>query len=307
MKQLGSRFLFQNLKLKLIVLVFYSSMKLFGQCPANGAYYASSQKEVDDFIINYPNCTEIDYLYVGGNTNITNLKGFSNLSKINSLNISGISITNFQGLNNVTSIGMFAPSSLSKITCFEGFDKLERIDNFNSSSLPISNFKGFESLTSVGTFAITEFNNLVNFEGLENLQTIDGESFYILNCSSITDIYGLDCYFFSEEFKNTLTYYIDSRLKEIADECCDDSTPTSLNDINRKEVKFYPNPVKGTLKIENYKEVQSVKIMDLSGKLILTQYSNCNSINMHNIKSGLYIIECKLVTDQVIYGKIIVQ
>ncbi len=307
MKQLESRFLLQNLKLKLVAIVFYSSIQLFGQCPANGVYYAQSQTMVDDFIVNYPNCTEIDYLYVGGSTDITNLNGFSNLTKINSLAISGVSITNFEGFNNVTLIGVFSASNLSKISNFEGFDNLERIDNFNCSSLPISNFKGFESLTSVGTFAITAFNSLVNFEGLENLQTIDGESFYILNCNSITDTYGLDCYFFSEEFKSTISYYIDSSLKEIADESCVDSTPTSLNDKNRKEVKFYPNPVKGTLKVENYEEVQSVKIMDLSGKLILTQNSDCKSINMHNVKSGLYIIECKLFSNQTLYSKIIVQ
>jgi len=66
----------------------------------------------------------------------------------------------------------------------------------------------------------------------------------------------------------------------------------SSNSFNLdKTVVVYPNPVKDILylQLNNFSTIQSVKIYDLKGKIILEDKNNI--INVSNLAKGLYIVK----------------
>jgi sugar lactone lactonase YvrE len=64
------------------------------------------------------------------------------------------------------------------------------------------------------------------------------------------------------------------------------------NDIPSK-ITIYPNPVAKllTVQLENDCVLDKISIADLSGKIILTQSQNSNTINVENLAQGIYILE----------------
>ncbi|NQW42977.1 MAG: M4 family metallopeptidase [Bacteroidetes bacterium] len=59
-----------------------------------------------------------------------------------------------------------------------------------------------------------------------------------------------------------------------------------------KNVAVYPNPAQNTLTIEGAAELESIKITDISGRIILkTELSADNSIDIQFLKSGIYFIQ----------------
>ncbi|WP_432672048.1 T9SS type A sorting domain-containing protein [Flavobacterium sp. SM2513] len=69
-----------------------------------------------------------------------------------------------------------------------------------------------------------------------------------------------------------------------------------------KTVLFYPNPVQNVLQISN--DVTAVTLFTLDGKQINTTIVN-NSIVTENLPKGVYIIQMKLVSGEVISNKLI--
>ena len=59
-----------------------------------------------------------------------------------------------------------------------------------------------------------------------------------------------------------------------------------------KNVAVYPNPAQNTFTIEGTAEIESIKITDISGRIILkTELSADNSIDIQFLKSGIYFIQ----------------
>ncbi len=288
MKHALHRFLSYTLQLVVAVILFsLTSRTLLAQSPTGGYYYATSQKNVDDFIVNYPNCTELTLLYIGDNSGITNLNGFKNLTKIGNLNMAEL-----------------------QITSFEGFDKLQRVDYFSVLNLPKASLKGLESLTSVGNFGVSNMASLKNFEGLENLESIDGTGFQVNGCTQLESIDGLDCYFTSAEFKASIgyNYYVDSYFIAAAENSCNSKDPsTSVEDYVVEEIHFYPNPARNILYIEDDNNIKTVSIFDLSGKLLTTLSNKCSSINLQGINPGIYIVEFTLKNKSTIHSKLMIK
>ncbi|MFZ0599416.1 MAG: T9SS type A sorting domain-containing protein [Flavobacterium sp.] len=63
--------------------------------------------------------------------------------------------------------------------------------------------------------------------------------------------------------------------------------------LTTKAYSIYPNPTKDIINIGNFNEesVNSIKIIDLAGKLILKQSNNLEQINLSQIPQGIYIIQ----------------
>src|SRR5690606_39737475 len=92
-------------KFWLFVFLTFFSLGVKAQCPEGDVSF-HLQAQLDDFAINYPNCTEITgYLSIGARVN--NLNGLSNLETVGGIfRISGNQfLTNLDGLNNLETVG----------------------------------------------------------------------------------------------------------------------------------------------------------------------------------------------------------
>ena len=67
----------------------------------------------------------------------------------------------------------------------------------------------------------------------------------------------------------------------------------SIDDFNHDQFSIYPNPAQNVINIESKDNlnIESVKIVDLSGKLIIEKTQNTNQVDIVNLSNGVYIVE----------------
>lgn len=61
-------------------------------------------------------------------------------------------------------------------------------------------------------------------------------------------------------------------------------------ELSKNAFVIYPNPVKDYLNIKSEKNISSIKIYDLSGSM-LKSFNHTNSININDLKSGVYLVQ----------------
>ena len=76
----------------------------------------------------------------------------------------------------------------------------------------------------------------------------------------------------------------------------------STDELNKKEIKIYPNPIQDVLSVQTNEKINSVEIFDLTGKSILK--SSEKTINTQTLAKGVYIVKVK-TDNQEISQKII--
>ncbi len=85
---------------------------------------------------------------------------------------------------------------------------------------------------------------------------------------------------------------------------------TSLNELQEKGIKIFPNPVQGALNVlfDEFNEGVSLTISDLSGKKILNKVikQKESAIDLRGVSKGLYLLELK-IKNEVIVTKIMVE
>lgn len=141
-------------------------------CPS-GTVMFTSQAQVNAFLEQYPNCTEISGDLKIGNvdsisyptpySNINNLAPLNNITKIvGSLEIArNPALQNLTGLNNLTTIG----GDFSY--------RLEKTIIGNTTTYPLNSLLGLNNLTSIGgNLKVMRINK---FDGLNNLTNIGGD------------------------------------------------------------------------------------------------------------------------------------
>ncbi|MCW4470882.1 T9SS type A sorting domain-containing protein [Flavobacterium sp. MFBS3-15] len=138
------------------------------QCPT-GELNFTTQAQVDNFIIQYPNCTEVDGdIGISGN-NITNLEGLSNLVSISgALEIRNTgNLASLNGLENLVSVGT---------------------DLIIRSNASLTDIEGLSSLTTVGgEFTVRSCAALLSLHGIENLESV-GLALIIRDCGLLTNL-----------------------------------------------------------------------------------------------------------------------
>lgn len=172
-----------TLKIFIAVLLIGNLSLLNAQCLPNGITF-SSQSEIDDFAIDYPDCIEIlgDVEITGP---ITNLNGLAQIVSVNgSLNIHETSLINLEGLNNLTTItGNLKIFNNSNIQNTNGVEDLNLIQGELeiSGNSSLSAITSFENITSLGDGiypgnALTIWSNtmLLDIQSLSNIQTLNG-------------------------------------------------------------------------------------------------------------------------------------
>lgn len=73
--------------------------------------------------------------------------------------------------------------------------------------------------------------------------------------------------------------------------------------INKSELKLYPNPTSSIINIKTEKEIKSIEIYSVLGNKILT--SNQNSINVSNLQNGMYLINVNTIDGAIITKRFI--
>ena len=151
-----------------------------------------TQEEIDNFQINYPNCTEIEGFVSIGGEGITNLNGLSMLNSIGGhLIISVTSLLNMTGLENLNYVGGdLRFGSNDSLTSFTGLGNLTSINGSLriTKSHGLLNLSGLENLTSInGRINIDMNYGLINLSGLDNINAGSITDLRIVNNTSLTN------------------------------------------------------------------------------------------------------------------------
>ncbi len=163
-------------------------------------------------------------------------------------------------------------------------------------------------------FLITEFSEInvasYEFEDNENFYTWDWGSMASMSQSSnnnfainenISDQMYLNVFWKNNE-DNSPYYYTytitqaenDKKLiitNENNDKAYYQSTPLSVENQEKYNLVFYPNPAQEEIYIENLTEAAEIEIYTISGKKLLQQQVNSSteSINISNLSAGVYL------------------
>lgn len=166
-------------------------------CLPYGNYYFYCQDDIDNFQINYPNCTQIEGdVSIKGNS-ITNLNGLINIKSISgNLTIyNNDSLINLSGLDSLSSIGQTLFIYYNPIlTNLVGINGLISIgDQFHLfSNYALTSLTGVNALTSVGgSLIIDKEPSMTALSDLINLTSIGGDLF-ITDNEVLTSLSGLD-------------------------------------------------------------------------------------------------------------------
>ncbi len=68
-------------------------------------------------------------------------------------------------------------------------------------------------------------------------------------------------------------------------------TTASVNEFYKAKFDFYPNPAKTSIRFSNLDEEKTVKVYDVSSKLVLKQKTNNKELSVLNLRPGFYFIE----------------
>ena len=152
-----------------------------------------SQAEIDEFAVNYPNCTELNSSITLADEGIYNLQGLSNIEIINGNFTSShvIGLSNLSGLENLQTINGDLYLAGAGFSSFQGIENLNTITGqlTISSGVTVGDLTDFESLSTLGSFQL-RWTEMPSINGLQNLTEIN--SIYINNNTQLEDLQGLN-------------------------------------------------------------------------------------------------------------------
>jgi len=183
-------------KIQLLTLIILTlNGIIYSQCPAY--LTLNTQTQIDNFIIEYPDCTEIyGQVYISGE-NITNLNGLSNLISIGQelLIEDNNNLIDISGLSNLNHIGgVFTIKNNDVLASLIGLSNLITINGFYidiSDNDVLTDMSGLENLTIVNQLFIENNAGLTILSGFDNLSNII-EFLHIKSNGSLTTISGFE-------------------------------------------------------------------------------------------------------------------
>jgi len=314
-------------KLLLLISCFLVSFISLGQCPG-GNITLTTQAEVDDFVLTYPNCTELlGNLFIDGNS-ITNLKGLAVITSIEGrFEIRNTQILDFMGLEFLETVeGTFDVSNNDALIDFSGLDLLTSVIRFfvyeNAS---LKSLDGIDSLTTIEeeeSILIVDNNSLISINALSTVVNCPGCAIIIEDNPNLTNLEGLgnipptDMFFLRLvdnpnlvvcNLQNICTFLLDggdnviennasgcSSAAEIMDNCFFSIAETSIDDL----IILAPNPVSEILQIKTSQGivVTEVRIYSIQGKQLLVtpdlsseaSAEGGKKINLNSLSLGAY-------------------
>ncbi len=310
-------------RLSLYLAFLVISLSTIGQsCLPSGEYF-DSQSDIDNFLINNPDCNTIEGDVMINGNNITNLNGLQNITTFEK----GFWIEDcpllesLSGLENVTYIGDYL--ELGNLPLIEDINELSNLTYVGGSLdiiyLPaLTNINGLENVASAITYLIFWGNeSLINMEGINNIQSISTQ-LRLSNNILLTDISALE-----NADLSGLQYLILKGNPQLS-YCEINNICTALEngiphiDIennksgcnNQEEVEIactvivsninttpnfiiFPNPAKNKIFIssDNNLLVKEVTIYNMVGQKMQHINGNSKIIDISNLRNGIYIIE----------------
>lgn len=180
-------------------LVFTSLLGLVAaaqsSCLAEGIWF-STQAQIDAFETNYPGCTEIEGDVDVYGADITNFYGLDTLTSIGGtlVFINNSSLTSMPGLENLSYIGgnleIDDNNALSSLSGLEGLTNISGTLQIRYNDV-LDSISGLVNLSSVGGNLWITDNPVVDLTAFENLTSIGG-TLGIDQNSELVDLKGLD-------------------------------------------------------------------------------------------------------------------
>ena len=315
------------MKLKLLFLFLFLSQSIsFAQCPPDYVVL-TSQSEVDNFGVQYPNCEAIQgFLVILGN-DIADLSPLSQINSVGSISISDTSLTTMQGLDALTLTGL---SGEDAFIVFDNNPMLQNVlflNNYTINIPVVFLIRDMSSLTSLeGAGNVSEFitiyleNNdvLSDLNGLsESLNITGGIQNAFLHISGneiLSDISRLN----TAQWNAALTCEISNNSQlAVCDNALvcdrmDNSSCTisnnalgcnsnseveiacqnlSVNNTENNSFRIYPNPTSGVIFIDGLDpdKLEYVEVYSSDGKKMFETYSA--RFDISNLQSGIYFLE----------------
>lgn len=184
------------MKTRLLFLIILLSQFIYSNCPPGNVTF-TSQTEVDDFVAQYPNCTQITGSLTINGFNFPNLNGLSNLTTVTGdffLNITINSSIAVTGLQNITTVGgKLSVFSVGNLTNLDFLSGLTSVGGIEIGNILLTNIQGLSNISGSLTqgIRIDGCNNLTSLNGLQNITSVGG-FITVINNLSLTDLTGLD-------------------------------------------------------------------------------------------------------------------
>jgi len=83
------------------------------------------------------------------------------------------------------------------------------------------------------------------------------------------------------------------------------NSSVSIKDNELNEFNLYPNPTSGVLNFEGNFDTKIIRVIDITGKLMMNETGKVNSINLENLDNGVYFIQFIGENDQIVTKKVI--
>jgi len=222
---------------------------LLGQdCPSN-VITLNTQEEIDNFAVNYPECTEIPgNVTIGSNSfagvTLYNLNGLSQIASIGGfLRIKNtIELNDLSGLNNLTAVGgnlsIAGNGDLLSLTGLENLLSVNGNVTIDRNSY-LYDLNGLVGLRDIGSnLSITEnYYHLDDFTGLNGLETVGGD-LSIINSSEVTNLSGFD------------------NLYSVG------GTVNITENDNLSNIDGFDNVTQGNINISNNRELSNIDILN---------------------------------------------
>lgn len=185
--------LFKSSLASLAIIVSSQTMTL-AQCPP-GDVILNTQEDLNNFIIDYPDCEDLAGVVTINGVGITDLSPMANIKTIaGQFQIVSTSVTSLTGLENLNYVGSSVNiASNSLLMDLNGLNNLDSTAGYfqiisNPLLVDISALSNLKVVHSA--IAVINCSSLTNLDGLENLESVDG-AIMIYENAMLTDISGI--------------------------------------------------------------------------------------------------------------------
>lgn len=302
-----------KIKTYLIAAIVLASNLTWGQCPPRDVTL-ESQSDISEFLLNYPNCEDLNgSLYISGDS-VTDISGLSNIKTIAgslSFHKTACKVVSFPYLTIVNgdvffhqnyeldSVDLWHLDGTVDLVYFHQNITLKQVklcsvDSINEKFYFYQNDQlndlCFDQLTGINEYlVIHKCTGLTNLNTFSNLRSV-GEYLSITNNSSLTDCSGL-CPLLNADGVNGEISFLNSPVQ-----CSSQSQITSFCPIvHTNDLSFdgdfvvFPNPTTGPINIIGF-EYDHIAVFDISGKLVKQELSKNLSLDISELEVGVYLV-----------------